>query len=292
MATGLDDVTLLLGDCLEQMRTLPDSSVDLVASDPPYGTTQNQWDAVIPFDSYWAEIRRLLKPKGSVVLTASQPFTSALISSNRDWFQYADVWDKRAPVGFLNAKKMPLRVHEDICVFSPATLGNSTYNPVMTKGKYRSKGTHGRKSECYGDYERLVVWNDDYYPTSIIVAQNSNFAGKVHPTQKPIALFEYIVRTYSNEGDTVLDPTMGSGTTLVACFNLRRRGIGIERDPDYFETARRRIASAALPLFDVSPSSVSPNPSLAPAPTRPPLAGQVNFLDAIDGGMSSKGAQL
>lgn len=235
---------LYLGDCLVEMAKIPAGSVDLVAADLPYGTTACKWDTVIPFEPLWAHYRRVLKPRGAVVLTASQPFTSMLVMSNREWFRFDDVWDKRSPVGFLNARRMPLRRHESVLLFSPAKFGRFTYNPVMRKGVWRDKETKGRQTTVYGNFARPPVENDDYYPTSIIDIPKSNFQGTVHPTQKPVALFEYLIRTYSNEGETVLDCTMGSGTTGVACVNTNRNFVGVERDPGYFDIAERRIAEA------------------------------------------------
>jgi site-specific DNA-methyltransferase (adenine-specific) len=238
---------LLLGDCLERMGEVADGSVDLILADLPYGTTACKWDTIIPFEPLWAHYRRILKPRGAVVLTASQPFTSMLVMSNRKWFRYSLVWDQRCPTGHLNAKKMPLRVHQDIAVFSPSTLGRGTYRPIMRAGAHRVKGSGGRTSECYGSYKNLAVSSDAYYPTSIVVAANGNWAGKVHPTQKPVALGSYLIRTYSNPRDAVLDNTMGSGSFGVSAVEEGRSFIGIERDPGYFAIAERRLAGAVAP---------------------------------------------
>jgi site-specific DNA-methyltransferase (adenine-specific) len=232
-------IHLLHGDCLEQFLYIPDKSVDLVLTDPPYGTTACKWDSVIPFEPMWKQVWRVLKPNGAAVFTASQPFTSALVMSQIEAFRYDWCWDKANPSGHLNAKKMPLRRHEDVLVFSKS---GATYNPCMRTGKFRKKG--GRKDkddQAYGKCAGEGVFNDQYYPTSILEISNAAKVGKVHPTQKPVALMEYLIKTYTNEGDTVLDFTMGSGTTGVAAKNLNRSFIGIERDEKYFQIAQERI---------------------------------------------------
>lgn len=233
-----EDVKLIHGDCLEVMKSIPDGSVDLILCDLPYGTTQNKWDSVIPFDKLWAEYKRVCS--GAVVLTAAQPFTSALIMSNQKDFKYTWVWDKALSSGFLNAKKQPLRQTKDIVVFGKG----KTYNPIMkVRGKPRIKGGRGksRRSDNYGKYGDSVSVNNEYYPTNLLRISNAARKGRQHPTQKPVALMEYLIKTYTNEGDTVMDNCMGSGTTGVACMNTGRRFIGIEKDDKYFEIARKRI---------------------------------------------------
>jgi len=234
------------GDCLEKMKEIPDGSVDMILTDPPYGTTACKWDSIIPLDAMWKQLKRIIKPNGAIVMTASQPFTSTLISSNMKMFRQSQVWDKKMPTGHLNAKKKILSRHEDIVMFSDSKFGHFTYNPQKTKGKLRNK-TPKRKAD---DYEGRVYgkvkhggdnFNADYYPTSILELSNANQRGKVHPTQKPVALMEYLIKTYTNEGETVLDFTMGSGTTGVACVNTGRNFIGIELDEDYFHIACKRI---------------------------------------------------
>lgn len=227
---------LIHGDCLELMRELPDASVDMVLCDLPYGTTQNKWDAVIPFDALWREYERICT--GAIVLTASQPFSSALVMSRADWFRYAWVWEKSAATGHLNAKRMPMKLHEDILVFSKRT---APYNPqgLVPFNKVTRRGNNGTNFGASGTENFQEFTN---YPRSIL-----RFAGdpkSVHPTQKPAALMEYLIRTYTNEGDTVLDNCMGSGTTGVACANTGRRFIGMELDADYFEIARKRVETA------------------------------------------------
>lgn len=232
------------GDCLELMRGIPDGSVDMVLCDLPYGTTACKWDTVIPFEPLWEQYRRVAKPNAAIVLTASQPFTTALIASNMKMFKQCLIWDKVAPRGFLNAKKMHLNRHEEIAVFYAKP---PTYNPEMTvRGNVRNKGSYNNKKGdgdmVYGAFKNQYSRNNEYYPTSILRFSNAIQLGKTHPTQKPVALMEYLIRTYTNEGDTVLDNCMGSGTTGVACMNTGRRFIGIEMDAGYFEIARDRIA--------------------------------------------------
>jgi site-specific DNA-methyltransferase (adenine-specific) len=227
----------MFGECLDRMKEIPDGSVDMVMADLPYGTTQNKWDSVIPLDMLWGEYQRVCK--GAVVLTASQPFTSLLVASNLKSFKYAWVWEKGAATGHLNAKRMPMKLHEDILVFGGEgnykPQGLQPFNEVVRRG---NNGTNFGKSGT----ENFQEWTN--YPRSII---RYPLEGKsVHPTQKPVALMEYLIKTYTNEGDTVLDNTMGSGTTGVACVNTGRNFIGIERDLDYFLIAQKRIRGAEL----------------------------------------------
>jgi site-specific DNA-methyltransferase (adenine-specific) len=229
-------VTLLQGDCLEIMPTLPASSVDLVLCDLPYGSTQNKWDIVIPFEPLWEQYKRICK--GAVVLTASQPFTSRLVMSNPSGFRYAWVWEKTTATGHLNAKRMPMKIHEDVVVFSKDT---PPYSPQDLKpfGKMVHRGHNGDNFGVSGKENFQEFTN---YPRSII-----KFAidkEKLHSTQKPVALMEYLIRTYTNPGDTVLDNCMGSGTTGVACVNTGRNFIGIEKDPNYFAIAQARIETS------------------------------------------------
>ena len=244
-------VTLHLGDCLEYMRTMPDKSVDAIITDLPYGTTQCSWDVVIPFEPMWEQVKRI--NKGVFVTTASQPFTSQLVLSNRDWFRQELIWDKVLPVGFLDANRRHMRAHENIEVFSAE--GYSTYNPIMTRrGIPRDKGNSVRKSgQVYGDYKQQKSRNNEYYPTTIITVSNGDRTRKevgYHPTQKPVSLYEYLILTYTNEGDTVLDFTCGSGTTGVACIKTNRNCILVDNDPTYFAIAERRIKDAqAQPLL-------------------------------------------
>lgn len=233
---------ILHGDCLELMQSLPDASVDMVLCDLPYGTTACAWDAGLPFDALWAQYRRLCRPGAAVVLTASQPFTSALVMSNPGWFRHAWVWDKKSAANVMNAKHGPLKVHEDVLVFAGK---GGAYRPQMVKGKGRWKGGNKREDGIYaGGVPDGKYWSDQYHPKSIIEASNAVQTGKLHPTQKPVALLEYLIRTYTDEGHTVLDNTMGSGSTGVAAINTGRYFVGIERDATYFEVARQRIELA------------------------------------------------
>lgn len=227
---------LYLGDCLEIMKQIPDGSVDMVLCDLPYGTTQNKWDSIIPLDKLWALYQRIRKPKAAIVLTAAQPFTSVLVMSNMGEFKYQWVWAKTQGTGHLNAKKQPMRAHEDVLVFYKE---QSVYNPQMTPGKpYKCKS--GRPSDNWGSQVSVVTENKgERYPLTVQTFANDK--GNVHPTQKPLALMEYLVKTYTNEGDTVLDNTMGSGTTGIACVNTDRNFIGIEMDEKYFKIAKQRI---------------------------------------------------
>ena len=234
------NATLYLGDCLEVMAMLPDASIDMILCDLPYGTTACKWDTVIPFEPLWAQYRRVAKRNAAIVLTASQPFTTALISSNMREFRYCWVWDKTKGGNFALARKQPMKSHEDVCVFYAA---QPTYNPEMeTRGAVRKKGG-GKASDNFGIVP-AVSYNNTYYPKSIIQFSTGSRIDHHHPTQKPVALMEYLIRTYTNEGEVVLDNCMGSGTTGVACVNTGRRIIGIEREPNYFDIACRRIEDA------------------------------------------------
>ena len=231
-------IELIQGDCLEKMKDIPDGSIDMILCDLPYGTTACKWDTIIPFEPLWEQYKRIIKDNGAIVLTASQPFTSALVMSNIKMFKYCWVWNKAKAANYVNAKKQPLKIHEDIAVFCK---GNN-YNPQKTIGKFRKKGGYTVNREVAVAQNPTVSFNDTYYPKSIL---NFSVAGNkdstLHPTQKPVALFEYLIKTYTNEGDLVLDNCMGSGTTGVACKNLNRNFIGIELDPDYFKIAEKRI---------------------------------------------------
>lgn len=261
-----DDVTLMLGDCLDLMGDIPDGSVDLVLADPPYGTTRCAWDVIIPIEPMWEGIRRVLRPGGAVVLTSKEPFTSMLVMSNLKWFRHDRPWDQKTRTGFLNASKCPMRGHQDIRVFAP---GRFTYNPIMV---HRTDAEISRlMRERLIQPERVKVYNEGVgsragdrdrrrykHPSSIITISSREGAKSrgLHPTQKPIALMEYLIKTYSNPGDLVLDPCMGSGTTLIAAINTGRRAIGIEKDPAIFATASSRIAAhrTSTPLFADAPA--------------------------------------
>ena len=234
-------INLMQGDCLERMQEIPDGSINMVLTDPPYGTTACKWDTVIDLPQMWEQLKRITKPNGAIVMTASQPFTSALVMSNPRMFKYCWVWNKKQGGNPLNAKRQPLRVTEDIVVFN-----SGGYIPQMRTGRMRKKGGINKQPETTGavnlDY---VSYSDQYYPTNILDFPNcANKKYLVHPTQKPVALMEYLIRTYTDERDTVLDFTMGSGTTGVAAKNLGRKFIGIELDQGYFDIAVKRIGEA------------------------------------------------
>ena len=239
--------TLLHGDCLELMSQIPDGSVDAIICDLPYGTTACKWDTIIPFEPLWAHYKRVIKPNGAIVLFGSQPFTSALVMSNVDMFKYQWVWDKvNRPTGHLNVKKQPMRQTEDVLVFYAAQC---TYNPQMTQGTpYRATGS--KKSDNYGAQVTSTTICDDgmRYPRNLlaIAADERGTVGRIHPTQKPVALLEYLIKTYTNEGYAVLDNCMGSGTCGTACLNTGRRFIGIEKDEAYFNIAKNRIMEPIL----------------------------------------------
>lgn len=234
-------MNLLNGDCLEVMKGIPSGTIDLVLADPPYGTTKCKWDSVIDLDLMWAELKRIIKPRGAIILTAAQPFTSVLTCSNLKMFKYDLVWDKPAGTGFFNAKKMPLRNHESVLVFYDKL---PTFNPQMTHGHARKTSSKGvSKSECYGkDVNTEKYDSTSRYPRSVQKFSSDKQKSSFHPTQKPVALMEWLIKSYTNEGDLVLDFCMGSGTTGVAAKNLQRDFIGIEMDDKYFEIARERIA--------------------------------------------------
>jgi site-specific DNA-methyltransferase (adenine-specific) len=211
-------------DCLEGMKQIDDGSIDMILCDLPYGTTQNKWDVIIPFKPLWEQYERIIKDNGAIILTASQPFTSMLVTSNLKLFKYDFVWNKTQITGFLNAKKMPLRQHEDVLVFYKKL---PIYNPQFAEGKpYKIKREHATNN--YGTQKHNETKNDGRrYPTSVInIPQVREKDG--HPTQKPIALFEYLIKTYTNEGALVLDPCIGAGTTALACLNTNRNYIGMD----------------------------------------------------------------
>lgn len=242
---------LFEGDCLEIMRTIPDASIDMVLCDLPYGTTQNKWDSVLDLQRLWKEYNRIVKPNGAVVLTSQGLFTAKLILSNEKYFKYKIVWEKSKATNFLNAKKQPLRKHEDICVFYRR---QPVYNPQMGVGVPYDKGV--RKDQLtggYGDFKPVRVKSEGTrYPTDIIYFKTAESEGPVvHPTQKPVALGQYLIRTFTNEGDVVLDNTCGSGSFLVAAALEKRRFIGIENNlegelfktgkVDYIDISRDRL---------------------------------------------------
>ena len=226
------------------MAAIPDASIDMVLCDLPYGTTQCRWDTLIPFAPLWAHYERVIKESGAIVLTASQPFTAVLVASNLPLFRYTWVWEKSKATGYLNAKKRPMNAHEDVVVFSKKA---PRYFPQMTDGTPYNKGHSHRPTDVYGSQRATLVKSLDgkRYPRSVQYFKTAESEGKVlHPTQKPLALFEYLIRTYSLPGELVLDNCIGSGTTAVACLNTGRHYLGFETDPAYLEICAQRIATA------------------------------------------------
>ena len=279
------ELTLYHGDCLIEMDKILDGSVDLILCDLPYGTTDRKgisdkgdnrvlsWDTIIPLDKLWDQYRRVLKPSGAVVLTADQPFTSQLVLSNLEWFKYEWIWKKKKVTGFLHANARPMKETEDILVFSPlgASGGsvkankNMTYNPqglieknVKKKNNAKRLGKFLHQPEHMGAGNKLLhetEYEQKYtnYPSEIL--EFGLDKGSIHPTQKPVALMEYLIRTYSNEGETVLDNCMGSGTTGVACVNTNRNFIGIEMDAEYYSASCERIRGT-VPVEEPAQSTV------------------------------------
>jgi len=240
-------VELHKGDCLEIMKSIPDKSIDAIICDLPYGTTACKWDTIIPFEPLWEQYKRIIKDNGAIVLFGSQPFTSALVMSNPKMFRYSLVWDKKFAGNFANANRMQMKTHEDICLFYSK---QPTYNPLKTQRNKPIKTGKISNPEFMFDknFKQTKKEYSDKFPISIL-----NYPREIgrttHPTQKPVPLLEYLIKTYTNEGDTVLDNTMGSGTTGVAAVNLNRNFIGIELDKDYFAICEKRINDAKQILF-------------------------------------------
>ena len=227
---------IIQGDCLEVMKDIPDKSIDMILCDLPYGTTACKWDTIIPFEPLWAQYKRIIKDNGAIVLTASQPFTSALVMSNIQDYKYNWVWNKKAFSNQMMAKFQPLRITEDVCVFN-----SKIYKPqgLIKYGKTTKQGN--KITDNIGGGIRKTEYTQEFtnYPKNLL--EFSKDRPSTHPTQKPVALFEYLIKTYTNEGDLVLDNCMGSGTTGVVCKKLNRDFIGIEKDPEYFKIAEKRI---------------------------------------------------
>ena len=222
-------------DCLEGMKKIPDKSVDMILCDLPYGTTACKWDTIIPFEPLWEQYERVIKDDGAIVLTASQPFTNVLANSNLRLFKYEWIWEKEQGVNFMMAKKQPMKVHENILIFYKK---QPSYNPQMTEGTPYISGK-GDSGEVTGRVRKTQTKNNGTrYPRSV---QKIKREFGLHPTQKPVALFEYLIKTYTNEGETVLDNCMGSGTTAIACLNTNRNYIGFELDEYYYNVAMKRL---------------------------------------------------
>lgn len=257
MKIKTDNYEIYKGDCLEVMKSIPDKSIDMVLCDLPYGTTRNKWDAVIDLDSLWSQYERIIKDNGAIVLFAQTPFDKVLGSSNLKLLKYEWIWDKKLATGHLNAKKMPMKRHENILVFYKKL---PIYNAQMSIGKPYNKGGILGKTANYGKQREVENKSETghRYPTSIIQFSNANRKNRVHPTQKPVELLEYLIKTYTNEGELVLDNCMGSGSTGVACQNTGRKFIGIELDDKYFEISKNRLNEAVekkeelLKVFDKS----------------------------------------
>jgi len=231
-------IELIQGDCLEKMKDIPDKSIDMILCDLPYGTTACKWDTIIPFEPLWEQYKRIIKDNGAIVLTASQPFTSALVMSNIKMFKYCWIWVKEKAGNFQQAKKRPCKFSEDVVVFCKNV---TTYNPqnliLLNKKRTNNEtksGSMGHLKKYIGDYNQEFT----NYPSEFLLYNNEK---GLHESQKPVALMEYLIKTYTNEGDLVLDNCMGSGTTGVACKNLNRNFIGIELDSEYFKIAEKRI---------------------------------------------------
>ncbi len=236
-----ENIELLHGDCLELMKDIPDKSVDMILCDLPYGTTKCKWDNIIPFEPLWGQYNRIIKDNGVIVLFGSEPFSSTLRMSNIKNYKYDWKWDKVRGVGHLNAKKRPMMCIEDIMVFYKKQC---KYNPQMRDRDKPRISKNNATQEVYGKTNKNFVGDtlDKKYPLNLITFSKSSQKDMLlHPTQKPVALLEYLIKTYTNEGETVLDNCMGSGSTGIACINTNRRFIGIEKDDKYFEIAKNRI---------------------------------------------------
>lgn len=233
-------INLYNGDCLEIMKEIPDKSIDMILCDLPYGTTKNKWDSILPLDLLWIQYERIIKDNGCIALFAQTPFDKVLGVSNLNLLKYEWIWQKESGTGFLNSKKMPLKIHENILIFYK---NPPIYNPQMRKGFKPYSQKNGRVSTNYGYRGNVItVSNGERYPIDVIVFDRDK--NKLHPTQKPVALLEYLIKTYTNEGQTVLDNCMGSGSTGVACVNTNRNFIGIELEKKYFDISKERIENA------------------------------------------------
>lgn len=254
----MSDIKLLQGDCLEVMKDIPDKSIDMILCDLPYAQTQNPWDNIIPTDELWDAYTHIIKPNGAVVLFCRQPFSSKLVMSNTAWYKYSYVWCKNLKTGNLNARNRPMGSYEEVAVFYEH---QPTYNPQKILRTYQQKSgntknslttNYGKQKEEYTDRQSEwlmpddVIDGDDIPFTALYYDCVHNSSGKLHPTQKPVELLEYLIKTYTNEGDTVLDNCMGSGSTGVACINTNRNFIGMELDENYFHIAEERIRQAQI----------------------------------------------
>ena len=241
MKIQTENYTLYHADCFDVFSDIPDQSVDAIICDLPYGTTACKWDTILPLDKLWEQYKRIIKPNGAIVLFGSQPFTTRLISSNYEMYRYNWVWQKTRPSNFPLAKKQPMKYHEDICIFG---IKSPSYYPQMIKSNIvRKKGKNGGYSGFNKGLENpkyVKKQYTDFYPSSLLLFTSNNKVS-LHPTQKPVPLMEYLIKTYTNEGETVLDNCMGSGTTGVACIKQNRIFIGMEKEEKYFEISKNRI---------------------------------------------------
>ena len=253
------DSQIYQGDCLDVMSKIEDHSIDLVLCDPPYGITGNKWDTIIPYDELWKHYKRVIKPKGVIILFSHGLFTAKIMLSNESWYRYKLVWIKSKATGFLQANKQPLRKHEDICVFYE---GQPDYNPVMTQGDPYNKGIRkGDEGGTYGNYKEIYAVSDGQrYPTDTLYCKTSESEpGEkgLHPTQKPIALGRYLIRMFTNEEDVVMDNAFGSGSFLVAAKLENRNYIGIEKNPDFVEIAKSRLQNVSSYKYSSASNSTS-----------------------------------
>lgn len=242
----LEENKIINADCFNIMKNIKAESIDMIFVDLPYGTTKCKWDSILPLNKLWEEYTRIIKDRGAIIFTASQPFTSVLIMSNPELFRYCWVWEKSKATGYLNSKKMPLKAHEDICIFYKKL---PVYNPQMVNGVPYNKGEAHRPTDVYGKQTKTLVKNDTglRYPRTVQYFKTAESEGEViHPTQKPVALIEYFIKTYTNENDLILDNTAGSFSTAVAAHNTKRRWIAIEKDKNFCILAKKRMEEIGI----------------------------------------------
>ena len=287
--------TLHNGDCLQVMPSIPSGSIDAIITDLPYGTTACEWDSVIPLAPMWEQVKRLLKPTGTFITTASQPFTSVLIASNLEMFKYEIILNKVLPSGFLNAKNRPMKLHENIVVFSLGTIANGsqnlmTYNPQMWRSTSYKKTKIKDPRVGYVDRGNRTpfelnpsISNGERYPVSILEYSFADRSNAVHPTQKSVDLYRYLIRTYTNEGETILDFCMGSGTTIEAAEMEGRNSIGIEKEKGYFQIAEKRAKSAVLQQRLFTPSNNRLHMDAGDSPRLPSQSTLEGFTPAEQG---------
>lgn len=247
----LEKNQLYLGDCLNIMKEIDNESIDMILCDLPYGTTACKWDSIIPFDLLWENYERIIKPNGAIVLTASQPFTTKLIASKIELFRYEWIWEKTQATGHLDAKKRPMKAHENVCVFykkQPIYNYQKTYgHPRKVSTAKHKQNTKSNQAEVYGKYDNFTDYDTtERYPRSVLTFASDKQKCSLHPTQKPVALFEYFIKTYTNEGSLVLDNCAGSATTAIACMNTNRNWICIEKEDKYFLSAKQRIENTEI----------------------------------------------